>query len=282
MTDEVYGIPGNIFMACIEIGYHTYPIVMKFREMRKEAFDEFESVKEHIDECRRELKRIIPEKPEIPDFAIYGSAEYQKYQAELDEYNLIFESDHAELYRQEIEYANERRDDLAVVTNIESSYCKLTSDEVLELLQVLEEKHKINFSVNFQTYIEIYSRRKRKEIDRMADGDDLLILKEKINLKQEINSMLDFLSKIDDSVGDFLKNNISYKEYLQEDHWQFIRKLALKRADFQCERCKTAINLNVHHITYENLNHEKPEDVIVLCENCHKTIHRFDAGGKQK
>jgi len=51
----------------------------------------------------------------------------------------------------------------------------------------------------------------------------------------------------------------SYEDYLKSQEWMLKRKLALKAADFRCERCGAAINLQVHHTCYE------PEELSVLC-----------------
>jgi hypothetical protein len=32
--------------------------------------------------------------------------------------------------------------------------------------------------------------------------------------------------------------------------------------------------LDPHHLTYENLWHEEPEDFLVLCRPCHKKHHK--------
>lgn len=70
---------------------------------------------------------------------------------------------------------------------------------------------------------------------------------------------------------------IPYKEYLKTDHWQTIRKNALSRAGYKCQLCSNKnLRLNVHHNNYRNLWHETPQDLIVLCEKCHKKFHNKD------
>ena len=34
--------------------------------------------------------------------------------------------------------------------------------------------------------------------------------------------------------------------------------------------------LCVHHLTYENYGHEKPEDLITLCRGCHYKVHKLN------
>ncbi|HXE67478.1 MAG TPA: HNH endonuclease [Rhodanobacteraceae bacterium] len=46
-----------------------------------------------------------------------------------------------------------------------------------------------------------------------------------------------------------------------------------KYANFTCQRCKRKFHpseLDVHHLNYERLGHERPSDLQVLCSNkCH-------------
>lgn len=67
--------------------------------------------------------------------------------------------------------------------------------------------------------------------------------------------------------------NMLYKEYLQTEHWKVTRLKALKKANYKCEVCNSKEDLNVHHKTYINRGNEKPEDLIVLCHDCHAKFH---------
>ncbi len=68
----------------------------------------------------------------------------------------------------------------------------------------------------------------------------------------------------------------SYDDYMQSEDWQKKRLQRLKIDDFQCQRCGTAKNLQVHHITYRHFRDEPMEDLITLCDNCHREIHKHD------
>lgn len=35
-----------------------------------------------------------------------------------------------------------------------------------------------------------------------------------------------------------------------------------------------AVNLQIHHIHYNNIGNEKMEDLVTLCINCHAEIHK--------
>ena len=67
-----------------------------------------------------------------------------------------------------------------------------------------------------------------------------------------------------------------YNTYCGTRHWQETRRKALQRAGYKCEICGTGKNLNVHHITYEHVWDERPEDLLVCCRSCHTNIHWSD------
>ena len=69
-----------------------------------------------------------------------------------------------------------------------------------------------------------------------------------------------------------------YPIYLRSPHWQRTRKLALKRAGHRCESCKATGPLEVHHLTYVRLRQELPEDLRVLCRDCHADVHGIEHG----
>jgi hypothetical protein len=66
----------------------------------------------------------------------------------------------------------------------------------------------------------------------------------------------------------------SKEEYYKSEEWQSKRLFALHRAGNRCDKCASRSNLEVHHLTYEHLYDEKPEDLTVLCPRCHKSADR--------
>lgn len=43
----------------------------------------------------------------------------------------------------------------------------------------------------------------------------------------------------------------------------------------KCVSCPSAIGLQVHHATYERLGKESDEDLFVVCDSCHGSIHKY-------
>lgn len=73
---------------------------------------------------------------------------------------------------------------------------------------------------------------------------------------------------------------MDYKEYLQSDDWKAIAQERMKIDGYRCCMCGcrgTMTNrLEIHHLTYRNLYHERPyEDLLTLCHVCHKSVHRM-------
>lgn len=64
-----------------------------------------------------------------------------------------------------------------------------------------------------------------------------------------------------------------YADYLQTQHWQDVRKRALKAAGYRCTVCLSPEALDVHHISYEHIADELPGDVVALCRKCHGERH---------
>ncbi|QWR77417.1 tetratricopeptide repeat protein [Candidatus Magnetomonas plexicatena] len=45
-------------------------------------------------------------------------------------------------------------------------------------------------------------------------------------------------------------------------------------ADYKCQRCSSAMNLNGHHISYpDNFEDDNVDNIVILCKNCHEIIH---------
>lgn len=68
-------------------------------------------------------------------------------------------------------------------------------------------------------------------------------------------------------------SNKRYRKYLQSDWWKQRRNEIVEQRKV-CEICGSSKNLEVHHLTYENIGHEKDEDLKLLCCKCHRKVHK--------
>lgn len=64
-----------------------------------------------------------------------------------------------------------------------------------------------------------------------------------------------------------------YADYLKTPEWRITRGKAYQRAGGKCQKCGNLEELQVHHLTYDHLGAEPPEDLIVLCNACHEKEH---------
>jgi hypothetical protein len=64
-----------------------------------------------------------------------------------------------------------------------------------------------------------------------------------------------------------------YPDYLLTPEWAERRRGALRRADHACQTCGAGGRLHVHHRTYERRGEEPPDDLLVLCRDCHLAVH---------
>lgn len=67
-----------------------------------------------------------------------------------------------------------------------------------------------------------------------------------------------------------------YAEYIRSPAWAEMREARLKFDGRRCVDCRedgTASRLEVHHLTYDRLGHERIEDLVTLCNCCHSREH---------
>ncbi len=74
------------------------------------------------------------------------------------------------------------------------------------------------------------------------------------------------------------ENNISYREYLQSEHWQELkaRFRQSKLCKHRCYVCGGAEHINIHHKSYKRIGRERLNDLIELCQDCHYLTHELD------
>lgn len=63
------------------------------------------------------------------------------------------------------------------------------------------------------------------------------------------------------------------KQYLKTIWWDERRHRALELACYKCEACDGTGALHIHHLSYHHLFGEEDEDLMCLCNDCHKLAH---------
>lgn len=69
---------------------------------------------------------------------------------------------------------------------------------------------------------------------------------------------------------------LNYYAYITSDEWRNKAEKAKARAGYRCQICnahQSDVMLHAHHRTYERLGNERPDDITVLCEECHGKFH---------
>ena len=67
----------------------------------------------------------------------------------------------------------------------------------------------------------------------------------------------------------------SYTNYLCSDDWKYKRNKMIEWFKV-CQKCGTNKKLVVHHLNYDRVPHEKIDDLLVVCFDCHSKIHKGD------
>lgn len=65
-----------------------------------------------------------------------------------------------------------------------------------------------------------------------------------------------------------------YYQYLQSKQWKQKKEYALEYYGRNCGACGSKYNIQVHHKTYKNVFNETMEDLMLLCERCHRKEHK--------
>lgn len=66
-------------------------------------------------------------------------------------------------------------------------------------------------------------------------------------------------------------------DYMETEVWKGISKQRLKMDGMRCTSCGSAENVQVHHIRYPVVwGEERMDDLITLCDSCHKELHAVD------
>jgi hypothetical protein len=65
-----------------------------------------------------------------------------------------------------------------------------------------------------------------------------------------------------------------YAKYLNSNKWISFSSKIKKERGLKCEKCQASgVILHAHHLTYDRLGCERPEDILIVCIPCHEEIH---------
>jgi hypothetical protein len=67
---------------------------------------------------------------------------------------------------------------------------------------------------------------------------------------------------------------MKYAAHMKTAKWQGSRILVIRRCKGICERCHKWPVVNIHHLTYERVGNELPEDLLGVCSRCHRELHK--------
>ena len=91
------------------------------------------------------------------------------------------------------------------------------------------------------------------------------------------------------------KKRITLRQYYKTKHWNNLRKKYSYIDEAKCEICncarfgfykigskkglrkpKAENKMNLHHLNYDNMMNESREDLMLLCDSCHKFFHMLE------
>lgn len=70
---------------------------------------------------------------------------------------------------------------------------------------------------------------------------------------------------------------INYHEYIKSEEWRAKADRLKRESGYRCQTCGMsgfASTLHAHHNTYERLGNEWPQDIAILCAECHEKLHK--------
>lgn len=83
---------------------------------------------------------------------------------------------------------------------------------------------------------------------------------------------------------EWLNNKSPYYEQLNTPQWKAYREFIFTVRGRSCEICGHRKNLHIHHLSYINNRFAweyLPNEVLVVCGNCHRNIHNLANRGNQ-
>lgn len=75
-----------------------------------------------------------------------------------------------------------------------------------------------------------------------------------------------------------------YQQRISSGEWKRLKREVIEQRGNRCERCTGAgVSLELHHVHYRSLGNERPQDVELLCADCHaRADEARDSRGRPK
>jgi len=68
---------------------------------------------------------------------------------------------------------------------------------------------------------------------------------------------------------------MNYREYIKSEAWRKRRFWYFETHDKKCRKCNSVHRIQLHHKTYKRLGGERDADLVALCYQCHKKLHKM-------
>lgn len=110
--------------------------------------------------------------------------------------------------------------------------------------------------------------------------DPNLSFNPEVTLAERVRIIIDPLFLEDDLIAETV-NSLTYEEFLTTPYWNTITDYKKEQANFKCKQCGSNKHTCTHHKTYAHHGYEHTlevinQDLVVLCDACHKKIHNIN------
>jgi len=135
--------------------------------------------------------------------------------------------------------------------------------------ELLEKTQKYKVSIQLDSFID----KKEKEFD-LVDAYNLYKKEtEEDQAKKKQQKIEQHLKQQKANIAKKQRRISRQQKKQREKYLKKIRQKIMIRDNYQCVKCGSKLNLNMHHKTYKNEPRSKMEDLVILCEECHYDLH---------
>lgn len=86
-------------------------------------------------------------------------------------------------------------------------------------------------------------------------------------------NLKEFLSDGGERMVAMILKDMEYPEYLKTRHWNAVKERCFREHGCRCFVCGITKGIEVHHVEYDRIGEELPEDVVPLCRAHHQLQH---------